>query len=96
MKDFTISPVSDVIGAEVVGLDVSEPLDGETVATLRQVFQDHHLVFSRSGSHRRAIDGVLDAVWAARDLPRRGHDQGRDRSLSRSQCLARGRTLAGR
>ena len=47
MKDFTISPVSDVIGAEVVGLDVSEPLDGETVATLRQAFQDHHLICFR-------------------------------------------------
>ena len=43
MKDFTISPVSDVIGAEVVGLDVSEPLDRDAVATLRQAFQDHNL-----------------------------------------------------
>ena len=44
---FTISPVSDVIGAEVVGLDVSKPLDGETLQTLRQAFQDHHLLCFR-------------------------------------------------
>ena len=44
---FTTSPVSDVIGAEVVGLDVSKPLDGETLQTLRQAFQDHHLLCFR-------------------------------------------------
>ena len=41
--DYSISSVSYVVGAEVVGLDVSRPLDAATIATLRQAFQDHHL-----------------------------------------------------
>lgn len=45
--NYSITPVSDVIGAEVVGLDVSRPLDAATVATLRQAFQDHHLLCFR-------------------------------------------------
>ena len=34
--------------------------------------------------------------YTARDLSGRGHDQGRDRGLSRGQRVARGRTPAGR
>ena len=45
--DYSISSVSDVVGAEVVGLDVSRPLDAATIATLRQAFQDHHLLCFR-------------------------------------------------
>ena len=31
---YSISSVSDVLGAEVVGLDVSQPLDAATIAAL--------------------------------------------------------------
>lgn len=44
---FSITPVSDVIGAEIVGLDVGQPFDAETLATVRQAFQDHHLLCFR-------------------------------------------------
>ncbi len=44
---FSITRVSEVIGAEVVGLDVSKPLDAQTFDILRQAFQDHHLLCFR-------------------------------------------------
>ena len=45
--DFTITPVSTPLGAEVVGLDVSRPLDPPTLAAVRDAFQDHHLLCFR-------------------------------------------------
>jgi alpha-ketoglutarate-dependent taurine dioxygenase len=45
--DLIINSVSDVLGAEVVGLDVSQPFDGETMARVRQAFKDHHLLCFR-------------------------------------------------
>jgi alpha-ketoglutarate-dependent taurine dioxygenase len=45
--EFAIRPVSDVLGAEVVGLDVSRPMDENTFATIRRAFQDHHLLCFR-------------------------------------------------
>ena len=47
MSDFNISPVSETLGAEVLGLDVSRPLDVETIATLRNAFQNYHLLCFR-------------------------------------------------
>ena len=44
MSDFNISPVSETLGAEVLELDVSKPLDVETIATLRNAFQNYHLL----------------------------------------------------
>ena len=45
--DFTVTPVSPVLGAEVVGLDVSRPLDPPTLAVVRDAFQDHHMLCFR-------------------------------------------------
>jgi taurine dioxygenase/alpha-ketoglutarate-dependent 2,4-dichlorophenoxyacetate dioxygenase len=45
--DFTVSPISPALGAEVVGLDVSRPLDPPTLAAVREAFQDHHLLCFR-------------------------------------------------
>lgn len=48
--DFTVAPVSPVLGAEIVGLDVSRPLDAPTLAVVRDAFQDHHLLCFRDQS----------------------------------------------
>lgn len=42
-----VLPVTGVIGAEVRGVDPSEPLDGETVAALRAAWLEHLVLFSR-------------------------------------------------
>ncbi len=44
---YTIKPVSEALGAEVVGLDISRPLDGSTLARVKDAFQEHHLLCFR-------------------------------------------------
>ncbi len=43
-----IEPLSEALGAEVRGLDVSEPLDDATVRSLRAAVRDHHLLCFRA------------------------------------------------
>jgi len=42
-----LRPFTAAIGAEVVGVDMREPLDADTVATLRQGLLDHLVLFFR-------------------------------------------------
>ncbi len=46
-NSFTITPVSDALGAEVFGLDVSSPFDSETLGIIREAFQQHHMLCFR-------------------------------------------------
>jgi taurine dioxygenase len=43
----SVRPVTGVIGAEVSGLDLREPLDDGTVADIRKALLDHHVLFFR-------------------------------------------------
>src|SRR5687768_9984065 len=43
----TIEPLTDVIGAEISGVDLTTPLDDGTVATLRRALLDHLVLFFR-------------------------------------------------
>ena len=45
--DFTIERLSPVLGAEVIGLDASQPLDSDTVQVLKDAFQQHHMLCLR-------------------------------------------------
>ena len=42
MTPFTITPLSGHTGAEVVGLDFTEPVDAEIRTTLNRAFAEHH------------------------------------------------------
>ncbi|MEM7252722.1 MAG: TauD/TfdA family dioxygenase [Pseudomonadota bacterium] len=44
---FSISRLTDVLGAEVVGLDLSRPLDPDEVDAVRAAFQTHHMLCFR-------------------------------------------------
>ncbi len=44
---FDVVPVSAALGAEIRGLDLSAPLDDETVAELRRAFNEHQVLFFR-------------------------------------------------
>ena len=48
MVPFTITPLTDHTGAEVIGLDFTEPIDIETRATLNRAFAER-----TDGIHRR-------------------------------------------
>src|SRR4051812_15566283 len=43
-----IEPVTGVIGAEVSGVDVASPLDGETISRIRQALLDHQVIFLKN------------------------------------------------
>jgi taurine dioxygenase len=47
MTAFTITPLTEHTGAEVVGLDCTKPIDAETRAALNQAFVAHHLLVVR-------------------------------------------------
>jgi taurine dioxygenase len=46
-KPFEIRPLSDVLGAEIIGLDVSRPLDGEAKSALYEAFLKYKLLCIR-------------------------------------------------
>jgi taurine dioxygenase len=45
MKRITVNPITGVLGAEIRGVDLREPLDDETFAEIRQAFDDHLVVY---------------------------------------------------
>jgi len=47
MIAFAISPLTDHTGAEVTGLDFTQPIDIETRATLQRAFAEHHVLVMR-------------------------------------------------
>ena len=47
MPSFAITPLTDHTGAEVIGLDFTEPIDTQTRATLNRAFADHHVLVMR-------------------------------------------------
>ena len=44
---FEVLPLSDVLGAEVIGLDVSKPLDDDTFSTIHQAHLNHFVLVFR-------------------------------------------------
>jgi taurine dioxygenase len=44
---FEVRPTSGALGAELLGIDLAEPLDGAVVADIRQALLDHGVIFFR-------------------------------------------------
>jgi len=47
LTDATIHRLSPALGAEVLGIDLAQPLDAATVTRVRDAFQEHHLLCFR-------------------------------------------------
>lgn len=47
MASFSIAPLTDHTGAEVVGLDFRSPIDTDTRARLNNAFVEHHVLVMR-------------------------------------------------
>jgi taurine dioxygenase len=47
MVSFTVTPLTDHTGAEVIGLDFTKPIDTETRATLNRACAEHHVLVMR-------------------------------------------------
>jgi taurine dioxygenase len=48
--ELEIRPLSPIIGAEVHGIDLSGPVDDDTVAAVRAALNEHHVIFFRDQS----------------------------------------------
>jgi alpha-ketoglutarate-dependent taurine dioxygenase len=47
MVSFTVTPLTDHTGAEVIGLDFTQPIDIETHAALNHAFAERHVLVMR-------------------------------------------------
>src|SRR5262249_21230556 len=47
MPSFSMTPLTEHTGAEIVGLDFTAPIDSDNVATLRRAFVDRHVLVMR-------------------------------------------------
>jgi len=47
MASFTITPLTDRTGVEIVGLDFTKPIDSENRAVLHRTFVEHHVLVMR-------------------------------------------------
>ena len=47
MASFTITPLTDHTGVEVIGLDFTQPIDTDNRAALRRAFAEHHVLVMR-------------------------------------------------
>jgi taurine dioxygenase len=47
MASFAITPLTDHTGAEVVGLDFTQPIDAQARAVLNRAFAEHHVLVMR-------------------------------------------------
>jgi taurine dioxygenase len=71
MASFTIAPLTDHTGAEVIGLDFTEPVGGETRAALNKAFAEHHVLVMRDQHFKP--DDFISAVQLFGDL--QAHDK---------------------
>jgi taurine dioxygenase len=46
-KSVLVKPLSPALGAEIVGVDLSQPLDGETVAAIKDAWKEHLILLFR-------------------------------------------------
>jgi taurine dioxygenase len=42
---FEVRPTSGALGAELLGIDLSQALDADAVADIRQAFNEHGVIF---------------------------------------------------
>jgi taurine dioxygenase len=71
MTSFTIAPLTGHTGAEVTGLDFTQPIDCETRAELNKAFVEHHVLVVRS--QHFAPDDFIAAVQLFGEL--QAHDK---------------------
>ena len=76
--DFEVEKLSPVLGAEIKGLDLSQPLDSETVAALREVWLSHLVLLFRgqdlSEAEQSQFAGYFSAPTPQRNRPPAGQE----------------------
>lgn len=62
-QDFDIRPLSDALGAEVLGLDLTEPLSADDFARLHRAHLEHHVLVFRDQRITPAQQVAFSARW---------------------------------
>lgn len=62
-QDFDIRPLGDALGAEVVGLDLTEPLSADDFSRLHRAHLDHHVLVFRHQHITPAQQVAFSARW---------------------------------
>ena len=95
LTDATIHRLSPALGAEVVGIDLAQPLDAAAVTRVRDAFQEHHLLCFRD---QHLTDDELMAFslqfGPLEGFPEKDKTRGKVEVIQRRQRLARGRAPA--
>ena len=47
MSNIEVLPIAGAVGAEICGVDLSEPLNNANLAQIRKAFADHVVIFFR-------------------------------------------------
>ncbi|MFQ5741445.1 MAG: TauD/TfdA dioxygenase family protein, partial [Acidobacteriota bacterium] len=47
-RHIEVRPIAGALGAEIHGVEIARPLEGEVVAEIRQAFLDHLVIFFRN------------------------------------------------
>lgn len=64
-----VTPVSDIVGAEVTDIDLSQTLDADTRSALRQALVDHQLLVVRDQTLTPAQQVVFSETWGNPEIP---------------------------
>ncbi|RED45832.1 TauD/TfdA dioxygenase family protein [Aestuariispira insulae] len=92
---FGLSPVTPVIGAEITGLDLAQPLNEQTVDQLRQAWLENHvLVFRNQELNRERHKEIGRLFGELRALPVEDID-GDDPEITLIRASKRSRYVAG-
>jgi taurine dioxygenase len=69
IEDMKVTPVFHVVGAEVTGVDLAEPLDGETRAALRQALLDFQVLVIRNQTLSPLGQVAFSSQWGELEIP---------------------------
>lgn len=64
-----VTPVSEIVGAEVTGIDLSRPIDADAVATLRQAMVDHQVLVIRDQTLTPSEQVTFSKTWGDLETP---------------------------
>ncbi|MBL0419858.1 TauD/TfdA family dioxygenase [Ramlibacter sp. AW1] len=94
-----IEPVTPAVGAEIRGVDLSQPLEAQTVRAIRQALVDHGVIFLRDqridrtqyeafaecfGQPRLPDSGIIPPLPGSRFTSEVRKDEGRERNIGGS------------
>lgn len=64
-----VTPVSDIVGAEITGIDLSQPIDTDAVTALRQALINHQVLVIRDQTLTPEQQVAFSDIWGELEIP---------------------------